>query len=224
MNAIYTEYRERLLAANLGYGGLIYREAVDRFERGETSLPDDTKYVCVGFNALTECERRLLKRLGEQGKVEFFWDYDNYYLERSSQEAGKFICKNLELGSESGISHDNLQNIKSINVLSTSSNVAQCQCVVDILESIAAKSGGVLDKETAVVLTDENLLMPLLYALPEKFKVRRETKGDRVVERPAVNVTMGYPISATPLPSFIMAVTALQKSLRIRGKAKKKRY
>ncbi|MBQ5690577.1 MAG: PD-(D/E)XK nuclease family protein [Alistipes sp.] len=207
LNAIYTEYRERLLAANLGYGGLIYREAVDRFERGETSLPDDTKYVCVGFNALTECERRLLKRLGEQGKVEFFWDYDNYYLERSSQEAGKFISKNLELGSESGISHDNLQNIKSINVLSTSSNVAQCQSVVNILEDILEKQG-TLDKRTAIVLTDENLLMPLLYALPEKFKVEINKEGK---EESRINVTMGYPLRNTLAYTFVERLLDLQK-------------
>ena len=208
---IYTEYRERLLSINMGYSGLIYRRAAERVESGEASLADGAKYVCVGFNALTECEYRVLKRFSEQGQVEFFWDYDNYYVENESQEAGRFIRNNLKLGGESGITHDNFQNVKSINVLSTSSNVAQCQSVVKILEDILEKQG-TLDKSTAIVLTDENLLMPLLYALPEKFKVSVDEEGRKTE---LINVTMGYPLRNTLAYTFVERLLELQKHAKI---------
>jgi CRISPR/Cas system-associated exonuclease Cas4 (RecB family) len=184
-------------------------------EQGKADLSGEERFAFIGFNALSKCEKRLLQYMQQNCHTEFYWDYDQYYTDNKFQEAGMFIRENLSLfKQEEGISCNNLRNINSINVLSTSSNVAQCQCVVDILESIAAKSGGVLDKDTAVVLTDENLLMPLLYALPEKFKVKRGVKGERVVEKPVVNVTMGYPLRNTLVYSFVERLLELQKHAR----------
>ena len=208
LGKIYDELRSRLRKLGIGYTGMIYREAVERLQAGEVSLQGDKKYIFVGFNALSKCEKALLQHLHNNGSAEFYWDYDNYYTENRFQEAGMFIRENISLFGESeGISHDNLRNIKSINVMSTSSNVAQCQCVVDILERIAKENGGVLNKDTAVVLTDENLLMPLLYALPEKFKV----EGEEDATQTAINVTMGYPLRNTLAYSFIERLLELQK-------------
>ena len=215
LGSIYDKFRARLRELGVGYTGMIYREAVERLEQGKAELSGEDRYVFVGFNALSKCEKRLLQYMQQNCKTEFYWDYDRYYTDNKFQEAGMFIRENLSLfQQEEGISCDNLRNIESVNVHSTSSNVAQCQCAVDILEKIAAKSGGVLDKDTAVVLTDENLLMPLLYALPEKFKVKREKKGDREIEKPAVNVTMGYPLRNTLVYSFVERLLELQKHAR----------
>ena len=215
LGAIYEEFRARLRTLGIGYTGMIYREAVERLERGETEIATDKKYLFIGFNALSKCEQRVLQAMQRSGSAEFYWDYDRYYTENKFQEAGMFIRNNLAMfGEEAGVSHDNFRNISSINVLSTSSNVAQCQSVVDILERIAEQNGGHLDKDTAVVLTDENLLMPLLYALPEKFKVRREMREGREVEMPAINVTMGYPLRNTLAYSFVERLLALQKNAR----------
>ena len=212
LGAIYDNYRARLRSLGIGYTGMIYREAADRLCEGKVELSGDEKYVFVGFNALSECEKKLLEYLQTATSTEFYWDYDRYYTDNKYQEAGMFIRENIsKFPSTDKVSNNNFCNIKSVNVLSTSSNVAQCQCVVDILEDIAAKSGGVLDKSTAVVLTDENLLMPLLYALPEKFKVKREKRGDKEVVKPAVNVTMGYPLRNTLAYSFVERLLELQK-------------
>ena len=211
LGSIYEEYRTRLRNMGVGYTGMIYREAVGRLEMTEFS--DKERYVFVGFNALSECEKFLLQHLKKVCSVEFYWDYDNYYAEDKYQEAGIFIRENLAMfGASEGISYDNFRNIKSVNVFSTSSNVAQCQSVVDILEEIASKSkDGRIGKDTAVVLTDENMLMPLLYALPEKFKVRREMVDGKEVVKSAVNVTMGYPLRNTLAYSFVERLLELQK-------------
>ena len=210
LGKIYDEFRSRLRKLGVGYTGMIYREAVERLCEGASSLQSDKKYIFVGFNALSKCEKALLQHLHNNGSAEFYWDYDNYYTENRFQEAGMFIRENLSLfGEAEGISHNNLHNIKHINVMSTSSNVAQCQCVVDILERIAKENNGVIDKETAVVLTDENLLMPLLYALPEKFKTKSEAGEDAT--QSAINVTMGYPLRNTLAYSFVERLLELQK-------------
>ena len=215
LGAIYEEFRHALRKMEVGYTGMIYREAVDRLNQGTVELPTDEKYICIGFNALSKSEKGLLSYLQSRGQVEFFWDYDKYYYDNEFQEAGMFIRENVAtFGETEGVSHDNFRNIASVNVLSTSSNVAQCQCVVDILEDIASRNGGRLDKDTAVVLTDENLLMPLLYALPEKFKVERTERNGRVVEHPLINVTMGMPLRNTLAYSFVERLLELQKHAR----------
>ncbi len=212
LGAIYEEFKGRLRELRIGYTGMIYREAVERFKEGKAQLAGNEKYICIGFNALSTCEQELLRALQVAGRAEFYWDYDKYYTEDRYQEAGMFIRSNVDsFGEAEGISHDNLRNIQSVNVFSTSSNVAQCQCVVDILERIAEQNGGVLDKDTAVVLTDENLLMPLLYALPEKFKERVDDEGRKV---PQINVTMGYPLRNTLAYSFVERLLELQKHAR----------
>ncbi len=215
LGAIYDEFRQSLRRLGVGYTGMIYREAVERLGGGVAELPSSTKYVCVGFNALSKSEKGLLSYLNKKGQIEFFWDYDNYYCENEFQEAGMFIRENRALfGEEGGVSHDNFRRIASVDVLSTSSNVAQCQCVVDILEDIASRNGGRLDKDTAVVLTDENLLMPLLYALPEKFKIERTERDGKVVEHPLINVTMGLPLRNTLAYSFVERLLELQHHAR----------
>ena len=214
LRTIYEEFRACLREQGIGYTGMIYREAVERLKQEKSSIAEDKRYLFVGFNALSQCEKELLSYMQEHCKVEFYWDYDNYYVENEYQEAGLFIRENLKMfGEEQGVSHNNLRNIKSINVLSTSSNVAQCQCVVDILEKIAAENNGILGKDTAVVLTDENLLLPLLYALPEKFKTEQKDENGKVVN-PAINVTMGYPLRNTLAYSFVERLLELQKHAR----------
>ena len=61
-----------------------------------------------------------------------------------------------------------------------------------------------LGRETAIVLTDESLLMPLLYALPDWAK------------RDGVNVTMGYPLRTTLAYSFVERLLELQSHARVK--------
>ena len=199
LGAIYDEFRERLRSLGIGYAGMIYREAVGRIERGEAQPAHSRHYVVAGFNALSTCERRLLDYLSKNYEVDFFWDYDDYYVANTEQEAGLFVRRNIkEFPPHAGISHDNLRHIASMHVVATETAVAQCKYAVEVLREFARQ--GKLDRETAVVLTDENLLMPLLYAIPDEFG--------------GVNVTMGYPLRNTPAYSFVERLIELQSHVR----------
>lgn len=199
LGTIYAEYRERLRSLGIAYTGMIYREAVGRIDRGEAKPLPPRRYVIAGFNALSTCERRLFAYLANNYDVDFFWDYDDYYVADPMQEAGMFVRRSIrELPPERGISHDNLHNIRSLHTVAAGSNVVQCKYAVSVLRELARD--GKLDKETAVVLTDENLLMPLLYALPEDLG--------------AVNVTMGYPLRNTLAYSFLERLLELQHHAR----------
>lgn len=218
LGTIYTTYREHLRTLGIGYTGMIYRDAVERLESGAAEIDTSKRYVFIGFNALSACEQSLLVRLDNLGCAEFYWDRDDYYTsDDSAQEAGLFIRRNMKmLSSVNDVSHNNFREPKSVSVISTATAIAQCQYVVSILKDIAkTRPNGILGKETAVVLTDENLLLPLLYALPEEMKVKYENdKYGRPRKVPNINVTMGYPLRTTLAYSFVDRLLDLQRRAR----------
>ena len=198
---IYHEFRERLLSLGIAYAGMIHRTAADMIDEGRATFAERRRYVVAGFNALSACEQRLLKFMATAADAEFFWDYDSYYTQNREQEAGMFLRDNIAMfPSRSEVSHDNFRNVKSVSAISTVSNVVQCKYVAEILRELAEEQGP-LDKRTAIVLTDENLLEPLLHSLP--------------AELGKVNVTMGYPLRQSLVYSMIERLLELQRHSRL---------
>lgn len=197
---VYQQFRERIARQGVAYPGMIYRSAVERIQSGEGSPDLNRHYVFIGFNALSECEKRVLKHLERNAECDFFWDYDSYYTEQGVQEAGRFMRENIrEYKVKDEITHDNMLSVsKKLQAVSCVSNVVQCKYVNTLLRQISPDLK--FDKQTAIVLTDESLLMPLLHSLPE-------IDGD-------VNVTMGYPIKQTAAYSFVERLIELQKNCR----------
>ncbi len=197
---IYHEYRERLSSLGVAYPGMVYRTAADLIDEGKALLAKERRYVVAGFNALSACEQRLLKFISTSSDTEFFWDYDLYYTRNREQEAGMFLRDNVAMfPPREMLPNDNFRNIRSVTSVAAVSNVVQCKYVADILRELATK--GPLDKSTAIVLTDENLLEPLLHSLPEELG--------------KVNVTMGYPIRLTPAYPLVERLLELQHHSRI---------
>ena len=62
LSSVYREFREGLQRQGLAYDGMIYRAAAEKLASDEVvalpGTPDD-HYVVVGFNALSECEKKL---------------------------------------------------------------------------------------------------------------------------------------------------------------------
>ena len=200
--AIYTEFRERLALLGFAYTGMIYRTAVERIKSDKEINIPKRRYVIAGFNALSESEKRLFDYLSnsEHG-AEFYWDYDNYYTDNRSHEAGTFMRDNLkQFPAAEPISSDNFTKIeKDIKSVACVSNVVQCKYAAQILSELDPKK---LDKRTAIVLTDENMLIPMLHSLPESVD--------------KVNITMGYPLKITLAHSLVERLMELQAHSRLR--------
>jgi len=222
LGPVYREYGARLRELGFAYPGMVQRTAADRLKSGEAEFACERRYVVAGFNALSECEKLLFARLKALG-ADFYWDYDRSYVHPREQEAGMFLRENISRFPEAGdgTTHDNFIKDKSFHVVSTASNAAQCKYVPELLDSFreTGPDGGrlPLDKRTAIVLTDENLLVPLLCSLgegepegefeeknPEAQKSPETRKADRV------NVTMGFPLKQTTAYTFIERLLELQ--------------
>ena len=202
---IYHEFRQRLTDLGIAYTGMIHRAAAEKIRAKEASLEDNRHYVVAGFNALSQCEKELFKFLSKETTTDFYWDYDDYYVKNDEQEAGMFIRQNIvQFPQRTDFRHDGMAQPKTLTAVAAVSNAVQCKYTAQILSQLAGQSPtGRLDKETAVVLTDENLLMPLLYALPKQL-------GE-------VNVTMGYPLRQTMAYTFVERLIELQNHCRAKS-------
>ncbi|MBP3425990.1 MAG: PD-(D/E)XK nuclease family protein [Rikenellaceae bacterium] len=194
---IYKEFRSRLSELGIGYGGMIYRRAAERARNGECPELDIQHLAVVGMNALSTSEKELLKHLKANYTVDFYWDYDRYYVDNRHNEAGMFMRDNLRrFPPKATFDVERLSTPKNIRVVSTPSDAVQCKYAGQRLAEINAT-----DKDTAVVLTDESLLLPMLYSLPEQME--------------SVNITMGYPIRGDIAYSFCERLLELQRRKRV---------
>ncbi len=206
MGAIYTGFRQRLEHIGLAYEGMVFRRAIERLD--VTALPLD-RYVFVGFNALNRVEARLFSVLKEAGKALFYWDYDLFYTrlphEQSipfAHEAGEFILRNLKTYPNElpESAFDAMRRPKRITFIGAPTENAQARYLPHWFESVKRDerergAEASTEKENAVVLCNEAMLLPVLHAIPSGVD--------------NVNVTMGYPLSQTPVYSFINAVIGL---------------
>lgn len=198
---IYRHYRKRLAELGIAYEGMMYRQVMEELN---TQRLDYDRYVFVGFNVLNRVEQAFLLRLQEAGKAWFYWDYDVFYTRRPSEanppykhEAGEFILRNLKLFPnqlpESCL--DVMSRPKQIRFLSAPTENAQARFLPQWMKGLKLPEGA-QQKENAVVLCNEAMLVPVLHTLPEEVK--------------DVNITMGFPLAQTPVYSYINALTELQ--------------
>ena len=199
---VYHIFNLRLDEKGLAYEGKIYRSVVDQI-RAETLKPQYAHYVFIGFNALTPAEEKLFYELKDRQMADFYWDYDSYYL--NGHEAGRFIRSNLrEFPSRELNIYDNLKKPKNIRFINTPYDIAQAKIIPQLLQDLGVGTERHPD-QTAIVLPDEQLLLPVLNSLPE--------------ELPSVNVTMGYPVDATPAFSLLLSLIELQQNIRGGGQS-----
>lgn len=191
---IYKGFRESLASQNIAYEGMMYRHVIEHLDVDK--LPYE-KYVFVGFNVLNKVEHTLFTQLKDAGKAVFYWDYDEFYMKENRQavthEAGEFIRRNLRdfpspLSSEL---FKNLSKPKEVHYIASSTENAQARYLPQWIRNNLTTP----EKETAVVLCNEALLQPVLHSLPAEVK--------------HVNITMGFPLSQTPVYSFLIALLEL---------------
>jgi CRISPR/Cas system-associated exonuclease Cas4 (RecB family) len=210
LSGIYKEFGKILNEKKIAYEGMAYRKAIDILNSNPLPVPGITRFVFVGFNALNTCEERLFRILKNTGSAEFFWDYDTWYTNTDIHEAGFFIRKNLTSFPQSKpISSENLVNTdRKLYFVPVSSNSGQTSVLPYIFDKLSLKAGE--SENTAVVLADEQLLLPALYALPDSVS--------------AINVTMGYPVGTSVVFSLVDSLYELHKNARVSSSGQVKWY
>ena len=195
LGSIYHRYQENLTELGIAYEGMLYRNVIEQLD---TERLKYDKYIFVGFNVLNKVEHQFFKLLQDADKAMFYWDYDIFYTQQiKKHEAGKFLKRNLQdFPNELPDSYfDSFKTPKNIRYISASTENAQARFLPEWIRTTFSNSE-CEEKENAVVLCNEALLLPVLHSIPQEVK--------------NVNITMGFPLAQTPVYSFINAAMELQ--------------
>lgn len=200
----YQSFYDHLISKGIGYQGLIYREAVKNLEK--FALSSTNTIYFAGFNALNQAEEKIIKYLANEKKAKIFWDIDELFINDSYHDAGLFIRKYkkdwkpfIHQDFEWIVNH--FTEEKNIEIIGTPKSIGQAKIVGTIIEKIQSKSLNL--ENTAVVLGDENLLLPVLFGLPASVE--------------ALNITMGYPSKNNPAQLLISKLFKLHTNAKQRN-------
>ena len=152
--------------------------------------------VFVGFSAPTECEKELMKYLMKEGKALFYWDYYSKMIREPENKSSMLISKCVAdfPGEELPYAAGGC----SYQVIPAAGEVEQTMIAAKLLKEIKMREEGWKPIETAVVVSDETLLLPLL----------------SVIDETDINITMGYPVRATAVASLFNSLAALHLRAR----------
>jgi hypothetical protein len=205
LNDLYMGFKSILRSRGLAYEGMILRDIAEKYINGKPPEIKWDEVHFIGFNALNKCEMTVMKKLREEGRANFYWDYDNSYIRAGKlNSAGMFMTGNLKVfGNDmpDDWNYDTLLTARDKNIsrkiIETTSDIAQVKLIPDLLSNIPG-----LTREdahhTAVILADENLIVPVLTSLPGNI-------GD-------INITMGYPLKMTGVYSLIRHLLNIQRN------------
>lgn len=201
---LYKGFNGALDAKGMAYEGKVYRALAGRLKAGESvadilqaAFPEVTGYVFVGLNALNECERTVLARMRDARLAEFVWDYVSPEIQDKANKSSFFMKRNvLDFPQAFPVTAGGRPEV---TVISVPSSVGQTKLAEQILRCAQNDN----DVETAFVLPDESLLLPLLNSIPPEYD--------------NVNVTMGYPMTGSAVYALLSSLGPMQLKLRNTG-------
>ncbi len=188
LSTIYHNYHEALQRRGVVSPGMQLRQAVEQPQ----PLVRYHRLVFVGFGVLSAAEIELFERFKRDNVADFWWD--NAGLQRqllvAPHDPGALLidgyCKRFPAPVPLESIGDALPAIRVVGVPST---IGQAKVAFDEVALLHGKS-----IETAVVLPDENLLVPLLHSAHDIHDI---------------NVTLGYPLRGSGIVSLMHIVARL---------------
>ncbi len=206
LDGLYHHFNTSLLNLKKATQGYAYRLANDNIK----SYIDDTqhkKYIFIGFNALNKAEENIIQEFLKLETTEIYWDLDTYFLNDPIHDASYFIRQHkknwlyFKNNNLEGISANYLES-KNIKIIGVPKNVSQAKYVGNLIEEFNENKPDLL-QHTAIVLGDENLLNPIMNAIPKNVA--------------HINITMGYPINKTPLAGMFNLIFDLWQAKEEKG-------
>lgn len=200
LHLYYTHFTEHLLKNNIGYQGLIYREAVEKLD---VYIQNNTQkqHVFLGFNALNTCEETIIQELLKNNLAKVYWDIDTHFINHPNHDAALFTKQHKETwayykNNPFNWVTDNYSAEKNIKTFGIPKNIGQAKYIGSLLKTLKQENQTL--QNTAVILGDETLLIPVLNSLPENSD--------------ALNITMGFPLKSIPLASLFETLFHLHKT------------
>ena len=195
----YEKFEAKAIDQNRGYQGLIYRLLIEAIKSkkitiNHPNLVKRKKIFVAGLNALTPAESWVFNWLESNDKLELFFEAEAQMIQDTDQESGLFI-RDIYKQNPAGfkwMSHHLSSGSKRISTYAVSGDIGMSRLVGNLFQD-----GSKLNpEETAIILADEGLLLPVLESLPTSIG--------------PMNVTLGLPLGKTTFMTFVEQVFQLQ--------------
>lgn len=199
---LYNDFNASMKARGMAGEGMLCREVAEKAMNDNLQVKEGLTWHIVGLNALNNCEKVLFKYLKSKGQAKFYWDDAHFFMNDSDHKASVFMKENLRLfGNDLGTGADDAAPPPAgrWTVIDTPSDTAQARMLGQLIDGAGLDATADLT-DTAIILADEKLLLPVLTSLPQSVE--------------DVNVTMGHPFRFTSLYSFLKQLMALIRSAR----------
>lgn len=187
---VYNEFRKLLSAKNECYPAMSLRKVAEELVADSESLPFGPKrFVFIGFSNLSTTELVIFDRLKD--KAHFYWDYNPEIMNHcgASNLAGRAVGAYAKRFTATSpyVKIPPYPSQHKVDIIGVPSSVGQAKVAAQCLD----------DENTAIVLADESMLLPVMTSMPAKFQDR-------------LNVTMGYPLRYSSLAQFYALLTSMQ--------------
>lgn len=208
---LYEAFRKELLADKTGYEGMLYRRVAEKLssdgaekEAVLAKLSGYRRIVFVGLNALNACEKVLLDMIRDRLDGDFYWDFEDPRTCDPANKSSLFLQENTR-NYPSKYTFAPWESPKqTFRTISVPSGVGQTFVAGNLLQELSG--GKAFDAlETAVVLPDERLLLPMLGAVPVSDAFTK------------INVTMGFPLAQSNAATFVSFLERLHRNKRVTG-------
>lgn len=202
---LYIGLRTQLMDKGLAYEGMIFRDVTERISKDmDYKLPFE-RIIFVGLNGHSKSEETFLSYLHKRGVADFYWDYSSPLVRDPQNKASFFIDRNrVQFPSQLSLLPEELSMDKPIiEVIGIPSAVGQAKYVHSIIKSLIDEqqiTSSAQAMNTALVLPDENLLLPALYSIPEEID--------------KINITMGYSLANSSISGLMEHIFELQRNIR----------
>jgi len=194
----YKTLKSDLIEQNIAYQGLVYRKASENSETYATSK-GHIPHAFIGFNALNAAEQNIIQALLETKNSHIYWDLDAHFYNDPKHSTSLFIRKYLSewnyYKEKNQLSFpQNYTGQKQIRTIEVQKNIGQAKYIGKILETYSQEELN----QTAIVLADENLLLPVLHSIPAHVT--------------SINITMGVPLRSVPTTVFFELLLSLHSA------------
>ena len=212
---IYLRLNEQLLSEGKGYEGARMRAALEQIKTlpnppikgGEIKSPfkgdleglvggANSSYCFIGFNYLLRVEKELMRWFKDHRNGRFYWDYVEDF--QTNTKAFAFVQQHIRDLGNAAVPMP-WKEPKKIEVVATTTGNAQAQFVAPWLQTHYTKQG----ERTAVVICDEGMLEPVIYALPA-LSLGNQEQGAESQEPAPINITKGFPLANTKVYAQVL--------------------
>lgn len=207
LHILYKALNKKLKNNKFGYQGLIYKEAKDNLQFYINSNSNN-HIVFVGFNALNKAEEYIFQEFLNNNIATAYWDANETVL-NNSNEAGAFLRKYkrewiyYRKNPFLWVNREKIAN-QNIHLIGAPKNNTQVKYAGELISKLENFN------KTALVLADENLLIPMLNSLPNNVN--------------KINVTMGYSLKDIPIANLFDALFKMHLNQQKFNKIKESQF